>query len=1468
MRMLKRVVSMAVWTLLGLYVALIVLTHIPAVQSQLGTQAARAISAKLGTRVDIGRVDIGMLNRLIVDDVQVYDQQGKVMLRAARIAVKLDVASLTEGRVSVASAQVFSAHLDLYQTAPDSKPNYQFALDSLASKDTTASSPLDLRVNAFIMRHSSVAYNRNFEPQTQGHLNPNHLLFSDISAHVVLKAFNPDSLNVNVKRLSLKEQSGLSINKLSLKAAANTTRCALTDFTLAMPATQIGMDSVAASYTMDGGRIVPQSLRFSGAVAKSQLALADVACLLPLDETPNHTFTIEATFYGASSYLRLPSLSLHSTDGDIDLDARGWVRRSDTLTLWHTFVDRLYLSSNAVEEALNIASVENATVRKLIDNAGDVALRGAIGATDEKRLSARLNVTTNTGKADMTLDIARSHSLSGKLLLNDFDLGKLLGNASLGTLSADLALGGTLVPGKTPALSAKGTLGHIDYKAYRYEGIAVDASFRNGGVKGSVSMADPNVDIAISGAYSRHSGQTSVELAASIRHFRPSALNISDRWGDADFTVSLASDITASSLNDAQGIVELANFSMISETDTLRIGRVALNTGLDGQQHYLALESDFGKAELNGMFEYTTLHQSFTNFIATKLPTIPGLPKTSTKVNNDFNATAHITSTAWMEKLLGVPLHLDSPLDITLDVDDKAKEVAMDCRIGSFAYADGAYSDGHVSVNTLNDTLVCNIGVARMTADGSPLEIALAAKAADNRLTTNLTWMSSEGGAFSGQLNSVSQFFLDDDGRQVASVAIQPSHIKMKGVLWDVMPSDITYTKNNVEVRQFAITNGGQHIKVDGKATASRQDSLLVDLSGVDIDYVLSLVDFHAVEFGGLMSGRASLTAPFGDFGANGALVIDSFMFQRGSLGTLHADVAWNPAEKQVDIDAMADDGPDAILRIGGNVSPSWGGLDLTFDAEGTNLDFLESFTGSFMKNIDAKANGTVRLAGPFKALNLTGEMVVNGEATIDPINCKYEMRSDTVRFMPNEIKFCHAPIYDMYGHMGYVDGSLYHQNLKNLTYDLRLEAQELLAYDFHDFGEDSYYGTVYATGDVAIRGKSGEVNIDIDITPVGESTFVYNVSDPDAVADQQFIHWQDATPSDSIDTGYAVHKPEPEEMPTDIILNFLVDCTPQATIRLLMDSRTNDYITLNGEGTIRATYHNNGAFTMFGTYTVRQGTYNITIQDLLKKNFTFSDGSSITFGGNPYEATLNLQAVYTVNGVSLSDLNVGNSFNNNTIRVNCLMNIGGQAMRPQVTFDLDMPTLSTDEKQMIRSVINSEDEMNQQVVYLLGIGRFYPQRANNSASQGENQQSQTSLAMQSLLSGTISTQINNLLSSVIKSNNWNFGANISTGDEGWNNAEYEGLLSGRLLNNRLLVNGQFGYRDNANTASTSFIGDFDIRYLLKPNGNLAIKVYNQTNDRYFTKSSLNTQGIGLIMKKDFNGFGDLLNIRKRKTTP
>lgn len=325
--------------------------------------------------------------------------------------------------------------------------------------------------------------------------------------------------------------------------------------------------------------------------------------------------------------------------------------------------------------------------------------------------------------------------------------------------------------------------------------------------------------------------------------------------------------------------------------------------------------------------------------------------------------------------------------------------------------------------------------------------------------------------------------------------------------------------------------------------------------------------------------------------------------------------------------------------------------------------------------------------------------------------------------------------------------------------------------------------------------------------------------------------------------------------------MDFLVHANPNAKLHLIMDETTGDYIDLFGNGDLRVNYFNKGGLDIFGNYVTDHGLYKMTIQNLLRRDFTFRKGGTITFGGDPYDALLNMQAQYSLASVPLADLNIGSTLTSGNVPVNCLMNITGTPGKPSVAFGLDLPSLSTDARQMVNSVINSAEEMNQQVLYLLAIGRFYAPSDINTQSGGNNgyerEVSQSTLAVQSFLSGTLSQQFNNMMSNVMgnllgSGNTFSFGANIAPGNEGFSNAEYEGLLSGRLFNNRLLFNGQFGYRDNINTNSQSFIGDFTLQYLLTKNGNISLKVYNQTNDRYFTRNSLNTQGIGIVFQKEF----------------
>ncbi len=420
------------------------------------------------------------------------------------------------------------------------------------------------------------------------------------------------------------------------------------------------------------------------------------------------------------------------------------------------------------------------------------------------------------------------------------------------------------------------------------------------------------------------------------------------------------------------------------------------------------------------------------------------------------------------------------------------------------------------------------------------------------------------------------------------------------------------------------------------------------------------------------------------------------------------------------------------------------------------------------------------------------------------------------------------------------------------MNYNFRIKSDNFLIYDTRQEEDQLFYGTVYGTGTSDISGNTDQLTIEMNIQTDDKTLFVYNAGGPEEITDNQFITFVDHTPKREVIAAPKSWNAETvetkEEIPMDVRLNLQVDVTPAAQIKVIMDAASGDYVALQGEGNLRANYFDKGDFKMYGTYVIDHGLYKLSLQEVIRKDFQLRKGGTLTFSGDPMEGNLNLQAVYTINSASLNDLVPGTSFTQSSVRVNCLMNLTGKIFEPSVTFDIELPTVNEEEKEIVRSYVSTDEQLEMQIIYLLSIGRFYTYDTASSSST----ESGSSLAMSSLLSSTLSSQLNTMLSQVIDSRRWNFGTSLSTGNNGWSDMEVEGILSGSLLNNRLLINGQFGYRDNA-MANTNFIGDFDVQWLLTPSGSISLKGYNQTNDRYFTKGTLNTLGIVIIFKSDLD---------------
>ncbi len=310
------------------------------------------------------------------------------------------------------------------------------------------------------------------------------------------------------------------------------------------------------------------------------------------------------------------------------------------------------------------------------------------------------------------------------------------------------------------------------------------------------------------------------------------------------------------------------------------------------------------------------------------------------------------------------------------------------------------------------------------------------------------------------------------------------------------------------------------------------------------------------------------------------------------------------------------------------------------------------------------------------------------------------------------------------------------------------------------------------------------------------------------------------------------------------INMNFYVDATPDATVEILMDPVGGDVIKGNGSGVMQFVWGSASEPALYGTYTIQSGDYNFTFQKILERKFAIQSGSTVQFRGDPFAATIDVSATYRVNA-DLNDIDqsIASHSGQSFVPVLCVLNLTGQLRHPNVNLDVSLPSVDAEIQRQVKNLMATEDMMNRQIVYLLLLSKFYPP----NPAQAEHQSSD----LASVASATLSAQLTNILSQI--DDRWQFGANVRTSDSGLTSSGVELILSSHLLNNKLLINGNFGYRNSPQTQS-ALIGDVDIEYLLGMNNTWRIKAYNHYNEKYYLnpeKPSVQTQGVGILYKKE-----------------
>ncbi len=1462
MDMLRTIARLVTGTLLVLALGLGLALQVPAVQRWLGGEVAGVLSHKIGSAVSIGHVQVALNGRIVVQDLGVSDRQGDTLLQASRVAARLSLWPLMHGQVRIGTAQLFGARVHLRQELPDSATNLQFLIDAFASNDTTPSH-LDLRIGQVLVRRTSLSWDQAWKPQTPGRFNASHIQLSGVNLTAELDALTPDSLNIEIKRLEARDHSGLQITGMKAQLVADRDGATLSNLSLEMPGSQLTIPLATLSSEKHGAKALPANAQ---AQLQGTICTADLAPLLPALAKQPVTAQIYATAHLHKGTLTVNPLTINEQQGRARLQAQ------ISLSGLDTGGDALCLKADISQLIADVQLAQPFTQAPIVNHLGRVTASGPL-EWSPRQTSGKLNVQTKFGSLNAE-GMRRSDGwLEATIKTDGLNLKDLLqGTAKVPVNNVMATVTAKGNPKEKMSVSLGAPLlemGATQLRNVQAEGVIAQ---HNKHYSASVSVSDPSLlvngeaDIDLR----RHRLQTDIY----IDNLNPHALALSKKHEGESYSGHIHADLQGANWQNPGGILHINSLTQYTPADTLRMGDIHITSHpADGERH-MRLISPWLEAQLDGRFNLHYLADNIMQIVHEYVPTVSAHASHPSSGDDWASFQLRLADATPLRRMADIPLSNQRPINLLASMNAATNSLMLEISAPDASYGSEHLQNTDLRLEANHDSLRSSLQTQRVMKNGS-LDIRLETNGADHLFTNELSWDNHSEPVIRGTISVENSFSTAPDGKPVMWARMKPSNLVMADSLWQVEPGALSYHNGVLHVDSLHIHSSEHGIALRGTASSLPTDTLRADLQGIDLQYIFSFINFNAVEMQGQATGQVIGTQLFGQPYADAFLKIPHFHLNGADMGLLDTYVNWGKQPYSIYIDGvltnMDEQGGGGL--ISGYITPkktvSYHGLELDIRADRLNVGFINKYTQNIFDRMEGRASGKARLFGAFKELNVEGDLNVDeGSLGVPFIGVRYHLLNDSVHLRPGVISFQNATLYDPHGnpqiagHRATVNGRLEHDHFSNLRYDIDIQGDNMLAYDLGRTSGYDFWGHVLADGRVGISGEPGRIDIDIQATPLRGTTFTYNITTPDYVRENTFVEYStelEPPPLDSLPTGDNAPQIPQELITNDMHINFDLDITPQAEMNILMDTKAGDKITVNGEGSLRAQYHNKGTFKLYGTYTINRGVYGLTLQNIIRKDFNITDGSTITFAGDPMQGQLNVRATHTVTGVSLNDLSARASFSNTAARVNCILDITGQASQPHISLDFDILNVNEDEEQMIRSLVSTEEERNMQVIYLLGVGRFYAYEYQNQS------QSQSSTMMNSLLSSTLSGQLNQLFQNIIGHRNWNVGANLSTGETGWSDIDVEGAVQGSLLNNRLLINGNFGYRDDAtNAKQNNFVGDFEVQYHLTPNGSVSLKAYSETNDRYFTKSSLITQGVGVLLKKDFLNMKDLFTTRRK----
>ncbi len=1469
-------------TLLGVFIFLylfVAILNSTIVQSFLAAKVSDYFSKEWKSKVSIGGLEIRPLLTVVLKDVYLEAPNKDTVATVSYLEASFKKLEFVKG-LEFSSVRLDDVNFNL--DIGDGKLNLSFIIDYFKSdkpKEEKDREPYVIKVNRCKLNNVNFALNLNDNPTPIPEFGVaiNHMQYNQINGVLDDIVVINDSINVNIKRFSTKERSGMTLKNLKGKFTVSPKGIICRSMQVKTAESDLKLyASIKTDSWKTYSSFIDSADCFLFLQKGSEAGMKDATYWAPVLKGFDQKCEVAAIIKGTVADAKCSFLEVKA--GNTYVKGKGSIKGLPNIenTVFDIELNELKSSSKDFNNIQFGEMLANVKLPELLHSLGEISAKA-----DFKGLlhnfEANAEISTKIGNvnlkgASIRENINENITYQANIKSNHFDIGKFLGVKMLGSGVIDVDAKAKVGDLKELKCELLANLSDFNINGNNYNSIEIEGEMNEGVVSAQCDIID-NAAVINLNCEMDMLNNMSLVLRGDLNEVNLQKMNF---FSFPDTTTLISTDIIARlngfNLDSLRGFIDFRNAMISTQTKNYDIDYLNIRTRNDSTANTLSLNSNIFSFVTEGQYNISSLVSNITHIIDKYIPDFSLLSskqentkpitkeETINLANDKINLKLEVKDFATLSELFALNMNIAPQTTLTANISPE-QDLNLNLHSDYFVYDSYIFEDisllsqtkydifkNHLKVNKIRISDSLSINANDLILDFTKNDIDLALKAG-----------MSENDELSTQLNF--KGFLTSNGLQGyfknSFINIANSKVELNE------NHTLSYFDESLSLMNFSLKQNKGSITLNGEVSDQPNNKLDVVFKNLDISAFNPILNKFGLNLRGEINEKVVLRNILSNFSLTSNLVIDNLTINDIALGkaTFNVNNALTKDVFATNIKMQYKNPNNKIvlpLSIKGfiNTKSKDNNLDLKLSMDNLDLKIISNYISSLSSDIGGTLYAKdLKIKGPFTQPNIQGVLETkNAHLKIDVLNITYEF-SDKIHLNNNVFSFKDFTLTDKQKNKIVLNGSLSHKNFTDFDINIKAVADKLKILDTDEYSEQMYYGTAFASATADIIGDLNFLNINVAARTERGTVLTVPVSSKASASQNSFIKFvtiQDTTSTNPIPI---IKEEEQQSLGYNITVDLSVN--PNAQLILPMDfNQLKGDLSAKGNGDLRIDLSSEGDLSLMGTLEIENGQFKMSVMDMMAKTFEIEQGGTLTWTGEPAGGNMDLQAIYKTKASLMPIL--GSEYSK-AVDVHSIIKLTGSMMNPQPKFDIRLP--NTDDNTVERIFMNidrnNEKAMLEQTVSLLFLHQFYSTEGNY-----ENTVMETGIS--SAFEAAFG-QISGMLTDVIKVVDVNM--NYSRGNETTSD-QFDVNLSrdyGKWVVN---VNSSFGTGDNVSTTNqetNAIIGDAYVEY--KMTDAFRIRVFNRSNANDFTKYNIApfTQGVGLFYKKQFGSIPEIFQRKKKE---